>query len=134
MRDLESGKKKLTPDLAVDIEKKHFVNIRWLLTGNGEVFLADEGRPLLGDPTGESDEAVTRRHEAMRLMALDGTERATEAALLIGGLPEEERGTVFAILEAASKLPAERRGEVLSFVREKGLLAALLERESREDR
>lgn len=35
VRDLESGKKKLTPELAYDIEKKYSIDFRWLLTGGG---------------------------------------------------------------------------------------------------
>ena len=37
VRDLESGKKKLTPELAYEIERKYSVDFRWLLTGEGSI-------------------------------------------------------------------------------------------------
>jgi DNA-binding XRE family transcriptional regulator len=40
IRDIEIGKKKLSADTAVLIEKVHNINLRWLLTGQGEMFLA----------------------------------------------------------------------------------------------
>lgn len=42
VRDLESGKKKVTPQLAEELEKNYSINMRWLLTGDGEMFRPDE--------------------------------------------------------------------------------------------
>jgi DNA-binding XRE family transcriptional regulator len=39
IRDIETGRKKLSTDLAVLIEKVHGINLRWLLTGEGDMFI-----------------------------------------------------------------------------------------------
>jgi len=42
IKDIETGRKKLTPELATQIEEAHGINMRWLLTGKGEMFLVEK--------------------------------------------------------------------------------------------
>ncbi len=39
VKDIEIGRKKLTPELAQKIELVHKIDFRWLLTGEGSMFL-----------------------------------------------------------------------------------------------
>jgi DNA-binding XRE family transcriptional regulator len=39
IKDLETGRKKITLEIAVSIEKTHGIDLRWLLTGEGEMFV-----------------------------------------------------------------------------------------------
>jgi transcriptional regulator with XRE-family HTH domain len=48
VKNLETGVTKITVELAISIEKIHGINLRWLLTGEGEMFLKgvdDEAEP-----------------------------------------------------------------------------------------
>jgi len=40
--DIETGKQRVTPEIAEKLEKKYFISGWWLLTGNGKMFLNDE--------------------------------------------------------------------------------------------
>jgi phage repressor protein C with HTH and peptisase S24 domain len=40
IKDIEIGKQKLSPDLAQIIEKKYYIDFKWLLTGEGEMYSA----------------------------------------------------------------------------------------------
>lgn len=42
IRDIESGKQKVSPELAEIIEKKFYISGWWLLTGIGKMFLGEE--------------------------------------------------------------------------------------------
>lgn len=37
VKDIEIGKQKLTPEIALDIEKKFAIDFKWLLTGEGQM-------------------------------------------------------------------------------------------------
>lgn len=52
VKDIEIGKQKLTPEIALDIEKKFSVDFKWLLTGEGKmkslpVMVAEEEPSIL---------------------------------------------------------------------------------------
>jgi DNA-binding XRE family transcriptional regulator len=42
IKDLETGRKNLTPELARKIEEIYSINLRWLITGQGSMFLLSE--------------------------------------------------------------------------------------------
>ena len=37
IKDIETGKQKLTPEIAIDIEKKFSIDFKWLLIGEGKM-------------------------------------------------------------------------------------------------
>jgi transcriptional regulator with XRE-family HTH domain len=41
VRDIEAGKQKVSVEIAISIEDKFNINLRWLLTGRGEKYLGD---------------------------------------------------------------------------------------------
>ena len=62
IKDLETGRLKVTSEIALLIEKIFSVNFRWLLTGEGPMFiteLKDQDRLVnIPDPTGDLAAAV----------------------------------------------------------------------------
>lgn len=97
LRDIESGKKKLTPEIALDIEKKYSISFRWLLTGDGEMFQnSNEEEPTSG------------------IIGEDFSDAFKMMRMFDEKLNEEE---VVTILEIMAGLPANRRQEVLEFAK-----------------
>lgn len=93
VRDMESGKKVVTPEIAQEIERIHFVNLRWLLTGREEMFLPP--RRFIGDGLPDpSPEASALRDEAFVSIHRDDTLCSSKAAILISEAPEEFRSNL----------------------------------------
>jgi DNA-binding XRE family transcriptional regulator len=90
VRDMESGKKIVTPEIAQEIERIHFINLRWLLTGREEMYLPPRGS--LGDGEHEpSPEVSMVRDDAFTSIYKDDTLCSSKAAILISEAPEEFR-------------------------------------------
>ena len=97
LASLEVGSKKPSSNVISQLIGATDVSSNWLLTGEGDMFARDPygDRPLLGEPPEDADDIVIRRWNAFRLMALDKTENATNAAMLIGAAPEKHRANLF---------------------------------------
>jgi len=60
IKDIETGKHKLSPDIASDIEQFYSISGWWLLTGKGEMLLSDKNSlPTTQPKTDEDENAVS---------------------------------------------------------------------------
>jgi transcriptional regulator with XRE-family HTH domain len=48
IKDIETGKQKVTPEIALDIERKFHYSFRWLLTGEGDMKVVFSYNPNSG--------------------------------------------------------------------------------------
>lgn len=93
VRDMESGKKIITPEIAQEIERIHFINLRWLLTGREEMYLPPKRFVCDGLPD-PSPEVCMIRDEAFTSIHKDDTLCSSKAAILISEAPEEFRSSL----------------------------------------
>ena len=92
LRDIESGKKKMTPEMAINMENLFSVNFRWLLTGQGPMFL--DHRVSQSQVSEPPDSEVA---EAMNVIKNDVM--AQKIAIMLGMMDESERRNILARAE-----------------------------------
>jgi transcriptional regulator with XRE-family HTH domain len=98
VRDIEAGKKILSPDIAKKIEGIYFINFRWLLTGEEEMNVPP--RRYIGDEIPEQSEEVSLLlNEANTYIFRDKSLTAAKAAILIYNAPEEFRLNLLLAIE-----------------------------------
>lgn len=137
IRDLESGKKRVTPKLIAEIEDIYSINSRWFLTGNGQMHLK---------PTPSKQSEKTSHGSAILCNAKDTATVEDFPLYPIKGfrlrqqLPEKEEAEyqmacqtlendalVRKIVLTLGDMPMEKRSEVLSIAEEKKLLSQLMQ-------
>ena len=119
VRDLESGKKRVTPALIVNIEINHSINSHWMLTGEGNMFLKEgeiEGSPYLYKLTVPTGTQI--RKPLFTPAELEELQTAIKAV--------ERDSLIRKIVVTLEDMPLEKRREVLSIAEEKKLLSQLM--------
>ena len=89
IKDIEIGKQKLTPEIALDIEKKFHFCFKWLLTGEGEMWpdscvTIQKGNVTVGEINDLQDKLFRIIKEG------DATKETAVRALLTGLDPGEK--------------------------------------------
>ena len=100
LRDIESGKKKMTPEMAINMENLFSVNFRWLLTGQGPMFLAPADRVASESPEDEES--------SLAVSALREDILAQKIVLMLREVDEEDRREILAYAEKAKQAAEER--------------------------
>ena len=100
IKDLEIGRKKLTPELSQKMEEVHNINLRWLLTGQGPMFLAPANR--VASESSEDKEA------SLAANALREDILAQKIVLMLREVDEEDRREILAYAEKAKQAAEER--------------------------
>ena len=68
VKDIEAGKLRLSPDLAYQIEQKYSISMKWLLVGEGRMWLDEDGQ---GQGSGDERQGVDPRLEkALKMMQM----------------------------------------------------------------
>ena len=127
VRDLESGKKRVTPALIVSIEKNHSINSHWMLTGEGNMILSEDKNSVA-----EKKESPFNPVSGLRFrQSLPEKEEAEyqEACQTL-----ESDDLIRKIVLTLGDMPLEKRREVLSIAKEKKLLSQLMKERAAQDR
>ena len=108
LRDIESGKKKITPEMAINIEDLFSINFRWLLTGEGSMFL--EGKKEDDDLDQLAREIIGEDLYAARVMMSRipkeklTDDKVDEIVKLLVGLDEQGIEAVLAAARQADRI------------------------------